>query len=87
MVEPAESREGLNLAFTRSANFCRPTCWRVLRESKMSSVLVKTLRLGRIARICAAVCRAMLLAVAAQSKERRDFASHGSAGSYAGRGR
>ena len=40
MVQPAESRKGLNLAFTRRANFCRPTCWRVLRESKMSSVLV-----------------------------------------------
>ena len=46
MVEPAESREGLNLAFTRSANFCRPTCWRVLRESKMSSVLVIVGRRG-----------------------------------------
>ena len=40
MVQPAESRKGLNLAFTRRANFCRPTSWRVLRESKMSSVLV-----------------------------------------------
>ncbi len=40
MVQPAESRQGLNLAFTRRANFCRPTCWRVLRESKMSPVLV-----------------------------------------------
>src|SRR5882724_8763035 len=39
MVQPAESRKGLNLAFTL-ANFCRPTCWRVLRESQMSPVLV-----------------------------------------------
>src|SRR5664279_4591274 len=40
MVQPAESRKGLNLAFTLRANFCRPTCWRVLRESKMSPVFV-----------------------------------------------
>jgi hypothetical protein len=39
-VQPAESRKGMNLVFTRNANFCRPTCWRVLRESKMSPVLV-----------------------------------------------
>ena len=139
MVRPAESRQGLNLASTRTADFCRPTCWRVLREPKMRPVLVivvqvrrhqpfempliqdksrgpasrvgnfppsaqrhrsatdcerpcelarspcpaqpkrhrrQTLRLDRIARICVAVCRPMLLAVAAQSKEHRDFASH-----------
>jgi|SRR5215469_1979802 len=29
MVQPAESRKGLNLAFTRRANFCCTTCWRV----------------------------------------------------------
>jgi len=40
MVQPAESRQGLNMAFTRRADFCRPTCWRVLRESKMSPILV-----------------------------------------------
>jgi Metallo-beta-lactamase superfamily len=40
MVQPAESRQGLNLAVTRRADFRRPTCWRVLRESKMSPVLV-----------------------------------------------
>ena len=40
MVQPAESRKGLNLPFTPRANFCRPTCWRVLRESKMRPVLV-----------------------------------------------
>src|SRR4029077_13707223 len=34
MVWPAESRKGLNLVFARRANFCRPTCWRVLRESR-----------------------------------------------------
>src|SRR5947208_4159554 len=40
MVQPAESRQGLNLASTRTADFCRPTCWRVLREPKMRPVLV-----------------------------------------------
>jgi hypothetical protein len=39
MVQGTESRKGLNLPFTRRANFCRPTCWRVLRESEMSPVL------------------------------------------------
>ena len=28
MVQRAESRKGLNLAFTRRANFCGTTCWR-----------------------------------------------------------
>jgi hypothetical protein len=40
MVQPAEPRKGLNLVFARRASFCRPTCWRVLRESQMSPVLV-----------------------------------------------
>src|SRR5215831_18411319 len=40
MVQPAESRKGLNLAFAHSANFCCTTCWRVLRESKMRPVLM-----------------------------------------------
>ena len=40
MVQPTESRKGLNLVFTRSANFCCTTCWRVLRESKMRPVLM-----------------------------------------------
>jgi len=40
MVQPAESRKGLNLVFTRRANFCCTTCWRVLRESKMSPVFM-----------------------------------------------
>ena len=40
MVQPAESRKGLNLASTRRANFCCTTCWRVLRESKMRPVLM-----------------------------------------------
>src|SRR5260370_3820360 len=40
MVQATESRKGLNLVFTRRANFCRPTCWRVLRESKMRPVLM-----------------------------------------------
>ena|ERR1700723_2192127 len=39
MVQPAESRQGLNLALTRREDFRRPTCWRVLRESKMSPVM------------------------------------------------
>src|SRR6266481_4267886 len=39
MVQPAESRQGLNLASTRTADFCRPICWRVLREPKMRPVL------------------------------------------------
>src|SRR5271163_4516885 len=47
MVQPAESRQGLNMAFTRRADFCRPTCWRVLRESKMSPVLVIVEQVGR----------------------------------------
>src|ERR1700732_218688 len=40
MVQPAESRKGVNLAFSLRANCCRPTRWRVLRESKMRPVLV-----------------------------------------------
>src|SRR6516162_8884312 len=47
MVQPAESRKGLNLASTRRANFCCTTCWRVLRESKMSSVLMVVAQVGR----------------------------------------
>src|ERR1700730_14174214 len=31
MVQPAESRQGLNLAVTRRADVRRTTCWRVLR--------------------------------------------------------
>src|SRR6267142_1416438 len=46
MVQPADSRQGLNLAFTRTADFCRPTCWRVLRESKMRPVLVIVEQVG-----------------------------------------
>jgi len=40
MAQPAQSRKGLNLAFARRANFCCTTCWRALRQSKMSSVLM-----------------------------------------------
>jgi len=40
MVQPAESRKGLNLAFTFRENFCSTTCGRVLREPKMSAVMV-----------------------------------------------
>ena len=47
MVQAAESRKGLNLAFSLRANCCRPTCWRVLRESKMSPVLVIIEQAGR----------------------------------------
>src|SRR5205814_8828317 len=47
MVQPAESRQGLNLACTRTADFCRPTCWRVLREPKMRPVLVIVVQVRR----------------------------------------
>jgi hypothetical protein len=47
MVQATESRKGLNLLFTRRANFCRPTCWRVLRESEMRPVLVIVEQVGR----------------------------------------
>ena len=47
MVLPAESREGLNLAFTRRVNFCCTTSWRVLRQSKMSPVLMVVEQVGR----------------------------------------
>ena len=47
MVQATESRKGLNLPFTRRANFCRPTCWRVLRESEMRPVLVIIAQVGR----------------------------------------
>jgi len=47
MVQPAESRKGLNLASARRANFCSATCWRVLRESKMRPVLVIIEQVGR----------------------------------------
>ena len=47
MVQPAESRKGLNLAFTRRANCCRATCGRVLRQSKMSPVLMVVEQVGR----------------------------------------
>ena len=40
MVQPAESRRGMNLGFSLSANCCRPTCWRVLREPEMRPVLM-----------------------------------------------
>ncbi len=40
MVQAAESRKGLNLALSPRADRCGPTCWRVLRESEMSPVLV-----------------------------------------------
>src|SRR6516225_4973274 len=47
MVQPAESRKGLNLAFTRRVNFCCTTSWRVLRQSKMSPVLMVVEQVGR----------------------------------------
>src|SRR5713226_883157 len=40
MVQAAESWQGLNLAFSPRADCCWPTCWRVLRESEMSPILV-----------------------------------------------
>jgi len=47
MVQPAESRKGLNLAFTRRANFCCTTRWRVLPQSKMSPILMVVEHVGR----------------------------------------
>src|SRR6516165_10278308 len=47
MVQPAESRKGLNLAFTRRANFCCTTSWRVLRQSKVSPVLMVIEQVGK----------------------------------------
>src|SRR6516225_4137451 len=47
MVQPAESRKGLNLALARRANFCCTTSWRVLRESKMRPVLMVIEQVGR----------------------------------------
>jgi len=40
MVQATESWKGLNLALSPRADRCGPTCWRVLRESEMSPVLV-----------------------------------------------
>jgi hypothetical protein len=40
MVQPAESRQGWNLASRLRANFSNPTCWRILRESQMGPVFV-----------------------------------------------
>ena len=40
MVQPAESRKGLNLAFSLRVNFYRPTCWRVLREAEVRPALM-----------------------------------------------
>jgi hypothetical protein len=40
MVQAAESRKGLNLAFRLRASCYSATCWRVLRKSEMSPVLV-----------------------------------------------
>src|SRR5580704_16768780 len=138
MVQPAESREGLNLAFSLRANRSRPTCGRVLREAEMCPVLMvveqirrhqpfemslvhddhvvqqvapatshptlgdtvlprttkgrarwlashvphsrnhfgSKLCVGRIARICVALCRPMFLSIAVQPKGHWDFASH-----------
>ena len=47
MVQPAESRKGMNLGFSLRANCRRPTCWRVLREPKMRPVLVIVVQVRR----------------------------------------
>ena len=47
MVQPAESRKGLNLAVAHRATFCSTTCWRVLRRSKMRPVLMVIVQVGR----------------------------------------
>jgi len=40
VVQAAESRQGLNLAFSRRANCCWPTCWGVLRETQVRAIIV-----------------------------------------------
>ena len=40
VVQAAESRQGLNLAFSPRPNCCWPTCWGVLRETQVRSILV-----------------------------------------------
>jgi len=40
MVQAAESWQGLNLAFGPRGNCDCPTCWRVLRETQVRTVLV-----------------------------------------------
>jgi hypothetical protein len=40
MVQATESRQGLNLAFNPRANCCWPTCWCVLRETQVRSIIV-----------------------------------------------
>jgi len=47
MVQATESRKGLNLVFTLRANCRRPACGRVLRESKMSPVLMVVEHIGK----------------------------------------
>ncbi len=40
VVQAAESRQGLNLAFSSRANCCWPTRWGVLRETQVRSIIV-----------------------------------------------
>jgi hypothetical protein len=40
VVQAVESRQGLNLAFSPRANCCWPTCWGVLRETQVRSIIV-----------------------------------------------
>ena len=40
VVQAAESRQGLNLAFSPRANCCWPTRWGVLRETQVRSIIV-----------------------------------------------
>src|ERR1700738_1074178 len=40
VVQAAESRQGLNLAFSPRANCCWPTCGGVLRETQVRSIIV-----------------------------------------------
>ena len=46
MVQPAESRKGMNLSVAHRANFCCTTCGRLLRESKMRPVPCPPTRLN-----------------------------------------
>src|SRR4029077_8810674 len=40
VVQAAESRQGLNLAFSPRANCCWPTCWGVLLETQVRAIIV-----------------------------------------------
>ena len=76
MVQATESQKGLNLPFTRRAHFCRPTCWRVLRESEMRPVLVIIKQVG--SNIIRLRCRSFRM-ITWSSKSRRQLPTQRSA--------